>query len=371
MPEQMVTLKRTPLYAEHVKEGGKLIDFGGWEMPVQYTGVIEEHQAVRTGVGLFDVSHMGEITVKGAEAYAFVQHLIANDVGKISEGQILYTPMCYPDGGVVDDLLVYRFASDYFYLVVNAANTEKDFSWMKEQASRFAVELENISARTAQLALQGPAAEDVLQGMTDVDLSQIKYYRFVTGKIDDIPGLISRTGYTGEDGFEFYFAPEQAVRLWRRLLAAGEKKGIRPAGLGARDTLRLEAKLPLYGHELSRDISPLEAGIGMFVKLNKAENFIGREALIKQKEQGVPRKLVGLEMVERGIARAAYPIVKDGEEIGYVTSGSYAPTLHKNIALGLIQAKQAVIGEEVAVVIRNKPVSARIVPTPFYKREHQ
>lgn len=363
----MSELKRTPLYEEHVTAKAKVIDFGGWEMPVQYAGVIEEHLTVRAKAGLFDVSHMGEVDVRGKDALAFVQHLITNDVAKIADGQILYSPMCYPDGGIVDDLLVYRYDSEHFLLVINASNTDKDYAWMQEQVKGFAVELTNVSAQTAQLALQGPLAEQILQRITDIDLARIKYYWFQHGKVDGVPCLISRTGYTGEDGFEFYLAPEYAPQLWRKILETGKQEGVQPIGLGARDTLRFEARLPLYGNELSAEISPLEAGLGIFVKLNKDE-FMGKSVLAGQNEKGVSRKLVGLEMVERGIARSHYPIQKDGEEIGLVTSGSFAPSLNKNIALGLIRSDVAVMGNVLDVIIRGKAVKARIIPTPFYQR---
>ncbi|GAB6173533.1 glycine cleavage system aminomethyltransferase GcvT [Paradesulfitobacterium aromaticivorans] len=363
----MTELKRTPLYDEHVALKAKMVDFGGWEMPVQYAGVIEEHQTVRSKAGLFDVSHMGEIDVRGKDALSFVQHLITNDVDKIADTQILYSLMCYPNGGIVDDLLVYRYNPEHFYLVVNASNTDKDYAWIQEQAQGFDITLENISASTAQLAFQGPLAEKIMQRFSDVDLSQIKYYWFKHGKVDGVDCLISRTGYTGEDGFEIYFAPQYAPQLWRKILETGAPEGVQPIGLGARDTLRFEARLPLYGNELGAEITPLEAGLGFFVKLNK-EEFSGKEVLQEQKEKGVPRKLVGLEMIERGIARSHYPIHKDGEEVGFVTSGSFSPTLNKNIALGLIRADLAEVGSDLDVIIRNKPVKAKIIPTPFYKR---
>lgn len=363
----MTELKRTLLYEEHLAAKAKLIDFGGWEMPVQYTGVIEEHNTVRTKVGLFDVSHMGEVDVKGKDALAYVQNLITNDVTQIQNGQILYSPMCYPNGGIVDDLLVYRYDSEHFYIVVNASNTDKDYAWMIEHVKGYEVQLDNVSNQVAQLALQGPLAEKILQSLTTTDLSDIKYYWFKHGEIDGVSCLISRTGYTGEDGFEIYMTPEKAPELWRKLLEVGTPEGIQPIGLGARDTLRFEARLPLYGNELGPDISPLEAGIGFFVKFGK-EKFIGKEALEAQKEKGVPRKLVGLEMIERGIARSHYPLQKDGGEVGFVTSGSFSPTLNKNIALGLIRSDLAEWGSTLEVMIRGKAVKAKIIPTPFYKR---
>lgn len=363
----MAELKRTPLYEEHQAAKAKLIDFGGWEMPVQYAGVIEEHNTVRTKAGLFDVSHMGEVDVKGKDALPFVQNLITNDVTKIQDGQILYSPMCYPNGGIVDDLLVYRYGTEHFYIVVNASNTDKDYAWMLEQAKGYDVRLDNISAQVAQMAIQGPLAEKILQKLSSTDLSEIKYYWFKHGEVNGVSCLISRTGYTGEDGFEVYMPPDKAPELWRKILEVGAPEGIQPIGLGARDTMRFEAKLPLYGNELSSEISPLEAGIGFFVKLAK-EKFVGKEALEAQKEKGVPRKLVGLEMVERGIARSHYPIQKSGEEVGFITSGSFSPTLNKNIALGLIRADLAEVGSTFDVIIRGKAVKAQIIPTPFYKR---
>lgn len=363
----MVELKRTPLYEEHLATKAKLIDFGGWEMPVQYAGVIEEHNTVRTKAGLFDVSHMGEVDVKGKDALPFVQNLITNDVTKIQEGQILYSPMCYTNGGIVDDLLVYRYSTEHFYIVVNASNTDKDYAWMLEQTQGYDVQLENISAQVAQVAIQGPLAEQILQKLTSTDLSEIKYYWFKHGEVLGVPCLLSRTGYTGEDGFEVYMATDKASEIWRKILEAGKPEGIQPIGLGARDTLRFEAKLPLYGNELGSEISPLEAGIGFFVKLTK-EKFIGKEALEAQKEKGVPRKLVGLEMIDRGIARSHYPIQKNGEEVGFITSGSFSPTLNKNIALALVRADLAEMGSTCDVIIRGKAVKAQIIPTPFYKR---
>lgn len=363
----MAELKRTPLYEEHVAAKARMVDFGGWEMPVQYAGVIEEHLTVRSKAGLFDVSHMGEVEVRGPEALAFVQNLITNDVSKIANGQILYTPMCYADGGIVDDLLVYRYDPEHCLLVINASNTEKDYAWMQEQAKGFDVVLDNISDQTAQLAFQGPLAEMILQRLTEIDLSQIKYYWFQHGQVDGVDCLISRTGYTGEDGFEIYFAPEYAPQLWQKILTAGEAEGAQPIGLGARDTLRFEARLPLYGNELGAEISPLEAGLGIFVKMDK-EGFVGKDVLQAQKAAGVPRKLVGLEMIERGIARSHYPIQKEGQEVGFVTSGSFAPSLNKNVALGLVRADLAVIGDTLDVMIRGKEVKAQIIKTPFYKR---
>jgi len=363
----MTELKRTSLFAEHQKLGAKLIDFGGWEMPVQYVGVIEEHKTVRSKAGLFDVSHMGEIEIKGEDSLPFLQYLLTNDVSHIADNQIQYSLMCYPEGGVVDDVLIYRFHPEHFLLVVNASNTDKDFAWLESQAQSYKVQLKNRSQDYAQMALQGPLAQQILQKLTSMDLTQVKYYWFEEGEVASVPCLLSRTGYTGEDGFEVYCSPEQASYLWQKILETGREEGVMPIGLGARDTLRFEARLPLYGNEIGPDITPLEAGLGNFVKFTKGD-FLGRDALLKQKEKGVPRKLVGLEMIERGIARSHYPLQKEGKEIGFVTSGSYAPTLNKNIALGLIAAEYAQLGETLEVMIRGKAVKAQIVPSQFYKR---
>lgn len=364
----MTKLKRTPLYEAHIEAGAKVIDFGGWEMPVQYVGILEEHYTVRARAGLFDVSHMGEINVQGPQALDMVNMLITNDATKLADGQILYTPMCYEHGGIVDDLLIYRHQQEHFLLVVNASNIDKDFAWMEQLAQDYNVKLENISSQIAQLAFQGPLAEKILQRISNVNLSEIKYYWFTHGKVAGVECLISRTGYTGEDGFEMYFPPQFAVLLWEEILKTGKEEGAEPIGLGARDTLRFEACLPLYGNELGEDISPLEAGLGSFVKLDKSA-FTGKQALAAQRAAGVPRKSVGIEMIDRGIPRSHYPLAVDGREIGFVTSGSFSPTLEKNIGLGLIDAKEAEIGKEIEVVVRGKGVKARIIKKPFYKRE--
>lgn len=364
----MTELKRTPLYPVYAEYGGKTIDFGGWELPVQFSGILDEHEAVRTRAGLFDVSHMGEIEVKGSDALANIQQWITNDASKIEIGQAMYSPMCYPDGGCVDDLLVYRLQADRYLLVVNAANIDKDYEWVKQNA-KGDVEITNLSPQIAQLAVQGPSAEKILQKLTEFDLSAIKYYWFAQEvPVGGLRCLVSRTGYTGEDGFELYVAAEHAADLWRKILDTGKEEGIVPTGLGARDTLRFEAKLPLYGQEISASISPLEAGLGMFVKLDKGD-FIGRAALARQKEEGPKRKLVGFEMVERGIPRSHYEVQVDGRKIGEVTTGTMGPTVKKNIGLALIETEYAKIGQELDVIIRSKPVKGVIVKTPFYKRD--
>ncbi len=361
-------LKKTPLNEKHRLLGAKMVDFGGWEMPVQYSGILEEHRAVRGKAGLFDVSHMGEIDVQGPDALILVNKVITNDAAKLAVKQILYSPMVYENGGVMDDLLVYKLAEDHYYLVVNASNTEKDFQWLLENTEKLNVQVANISAHTAQIAIQGPKAEVILQKLTDYNLNSLKYYRFDFAKVDGVAGLVSRTGYTGEDGFEIYAGPEFAGQMWEKILDAGKDEGILPIGLGARDTLRFEAGLPLYGQELSPEITPWEAGLGLFVKLDK-EDFIGKAALVKQKQEGLTRRLIGFEMVERGIPRSHYPIAVNGQEIGWVSSGSYAPSLDKNIGLGFVDAQFALLGAEIEVVIRGKGVKAKVVKTPFYKRE--
>ncbi len=363
-------LKRTPLYEIHRSLGGKLIDFGGWELPVQYSGIIEEHQGVRTTAGLFDVSHMGEITVKGKDAEGFLQKLVTNDISKAKDFQVVYSPVCYPDGGIVDDLLVYKYDSGNYLLVVNASNTDKDFTWILENAEG-EVELENVSEAYAQIAVQGPRAEAVLQKLTDFDLAGIRFYHFNPEIIlAGVNTMVSRTGYTSEDGFEIYFPSEHAVRLWGKLMEAGREDGLLPAGLGARDTLRFEAALPLYGQEISGDISPLEAGLGKFVKLDKA-GFIGKEALEGQKEKGVQRKLVGFEMLDRGIPRSHYDVQADGISIGFVTTGSYSPTLEKNIGMALIDSRYAAEGNEIDIVIRGRALKGKVVKIPFYSKKYK
>lgn len=363
----MGELKRTPLFESYAKYGGKTIDFGGWELPVQFSSIKEEHEAVRTKAGLFDVSHMGEILISGSDSLAFLQTLLTNDVSKIKEGQAQYTAMCYEDGGTVDDLLTYKMDDTHYMLVVNASNIEKDFEWI--QKNQFGdVTLENASEQYGLLALQGPLAETVLQRMTDEDLSSIKPFRFKQNvSIAGQTALISRTGYTGENGFEIYADPEAIKVLWDEILAEGKEDGVLPTGLGARDTLRFEACLALYGQELSKDISPLEAGIGFVVKLNK-EDFIGKQALADQKENGVPRKLIGIEMVDKGIPRHGYPVYMNNNKIGEITTGTQSPTLKKNIGLALISSEFAEIGIELEVEIRNKRLKAKTVETPFYKR---
>jgi aminomethyltransferase len=363
------TLKRTPLYEVHKALGARLVEFGGWEMPVQYSGILDEHRAVRERAGLFDVSHMGEFRVEGEGALAFLQALVPNDVSRLAENQALYSQICRPDGGTLDDLLIYRRGAGHYMIVVNAGTMPKDWGWFTSQvAGRDDVVLTNISDETALLALQGPFASQILQPLTDTSLSEISYYHCRPGAVAGIECLISRTGYTGEDGFELYCAPASAVTLWHTLLEAGRLSGLLPAGLGARDTLRLEAGFCLYDHELTEEITPLEAGLGWSVKLNKEADFIGKQALVEEKANGLRRKLVGIELRDRGVPRAGYPIVKDGERIGTVTSGTMCPTLGRAAAMGYVPPAVAQIGTEIAVDVRGKLLPAVIVPLPFYKR---
>lgn len=364
-------MKKTPLYESHIKRGGKIIEFGQWLMPVQYTGIIEEHEQVRKAAGLFDVSHMGEILVTGPDATSFIQKLITNDIESAKDGQIVYSPMCYPTGGTVDDLLVYKFSGEMYLLIVNANNTNKDFEWMLENLEGRA-DVKNVSDDYAQLAIQGPKAQEILQKITSCPLHEIKFFRFTECVLPDgIKAIVSRTGYTGEDGFEIYIPTENAVLLWDKLLEVGADDGLVPVGLGARDTLRLEAALPLYGNELDSDITPLEAGLERFVKLNK-ESFIGREALLSQYQSGIKRKLAGFEMLEKGIPRNRYSVQKEGKIIGYVTSGSFSPSLKKSIGLALVESAYAEKGAELDIVIRGRPVRAVCVPIPFcFKKYHK
>ncbi len=365
----MSELKQTPLFPLYGKYGAKTIDFGGWDLPVQFEGILREHEAVRTAAGLFDVSHMGEFIVEGEGAEDFLQRMTTGDVAKLASGQAQYSLMCYSDGGVVDDLLVYKKAEGSYMLVVNASNIDKDFEWLSKHLEG-AVTLVNVSDETALLALQGPRAEAVLQRLTDVPLGELKPFRFIDqAPIGDVNALVSRTGYTGEDGFELYVRSEDAASLWEQLLEIGQDEGLVPIGLGARDTLRFEARLPLYGQELSASISPLEAGLGFFVKLEGKGDFIGRDALVRQKAAGVPRKLVGIEMIERGIPRSHYPVGIGDSVIGEVTTGTQSPTLKKNVGLALILSEYAQPGTRLWVEIRGKRVEAEVVKTPFYSRK--
>lgn len=363
--------KRTSLYNAHQRCGGKVIDFAGWALPVQYQGLTAEHEAVRTNAGIFDVSHMGEVEVKGAQATAFVQNLVTNDVAAMNENQVIYGMMCYPNGGIVDDLLVYKHTNDFYLLVINASNVEKDFQWMKDNVGNYDVELKNISEDVSEIAFQGPKAEEVLQELTDTKLSEIAFFYFKTDvKIAGRSCLVSRTGYTGEDGFEIYMPHQDAEHVWDKILEAGKDKGVMPTGLGCRDTLRFEANLPLYGNELSPEITPLEAGFGMFVKLGKP-NFIGKEALEKQKAEGLKRKIVGFEMEGPGIPRHGYEVLSEGKIIGFVTTGYYSPTLKKNIGLAMVDIAHSELGSSIDIQIRKNTSKAKVVSRKFYNKNYK
>ena len=360
-------LKRTPLYPIHKTLGARLVDFAGWEMPVSFAGVMDEHMSVRQKAGLFDVSHMGEFEVKGRGAEALLQSLTPNDVSRLQNGQAHYSALTTESGCFVDDLLVYRQAENDYLLVVNAANIDKDFAWV-EQHCKGEVFLRNVSDDYALMALQGPQSTTILSALTDVDLSGMKYYRFAEGEVLGVKATVSRTGYTGEDGFEIMIEADKAEKVALELLERGAASGLSPIGLAARDTLRLEAKMALYGNDIDATHSVLEADLGWIIKWQKGD-FIGRDALLQQKEQGISRKLVGFEMVDRGIARRDYPVFVDGKPSDIVTSGSFAPFLKKNIGLAYLPTEASQEGSELEVEIRGRRAKARVVPTPFYKRE--
>ena len=361
-------MRKTPLNAVHRASGAKMVPFGGWDMPVEYSGLISEHLAVRKAAGLFDVSHMGEFEVEGPGALPFLQRVTANNVAKLADGQAQYSALPMPSGAPVDDVIVYRRAADRYLLVVNAGNIEKDFRWLQEQGPQD-LELKNRSDAYALIALQGPRAQEILQPLTTLDLGALKYYHFADVEVDSRPVTVSRTGYTGEDGFEIFVPPAQVEAFWKRLLDAGGEKGLVPAGLGARDTLRLEARMCLYGQDMDETTSLIEAGLGWIVSLDEAKgDFPGRTVLAEQKKNGPPRKLVGFEVTGRGIARHGYPVIVHDQRVGEVTSGTYAPFLQKNIGLCYVPAARAAVGTELAIDIRERKVPARVVPTPFYKR---
>lgn len=360
-------MKKTALYEEHLALGAKIVEFAGFLMPLNYGSSIEEHNAVRTAVGIFDVSHMGEFTIEGDEALNYVQFVTCNDVSKLSKFQVHYNAFLTERGTFVDDLLVYKKGDKEYFLVVNAANTEKDFKWITSK-NRFNAEAKNISDQISQIAIQGPLSQELMQNFVGFPLETIKYYRFTQTEVASMPAILSRTGYTGEDGFEVYISNEDAPKLWKLLLKEGEKYGIRPCGLVARDTLRLEAKMALYGNDIDDQHTPLEAGLEWIVKLDKGE-FIGRDVLVKQKEEGVKRVLCGFEMVEPGVPRHNYDVYIGQEKVSTVTSGSYAPFLKKNIGLCYLPVEYSKIGQEIDILIRDKRVKAQVVPTPFYKRK--
>jgi aminomethyltransferase len=361
-------IRKTPLNEIHRSLGARMVEFARWDMPVQYAGPIPEHLAVREAAGLFDVSHMGEVEVQGRGATDFVDHITANDVRGLDDNQAHYTLLLNETGGIVDDLLVYRIADDHYLLVVNAGTTEKDFEWIRSHAGEFDCEVTNTSDSYAQIAIQGPAAERILQKLTPTMLDRIAGFWSQRTLVDGVRTRVSRTGYTGEDGFEIYCASEDAPHIWNRLLDVGAPDGLVPCGLAARNTLRLESKMPLYGHDIDDATSPLEAGLGWVVKLDKGD-FVGRDALVRQKAEGLARRLVGFEVLDRAPARDGYAIVKDGVRVGTVTSGSPAPYLKKNIGLVYLPVEHAKVGTDIGVEIRGRVVPAVVVKTPFYKRE--
>jgi len=360
-------LLKTPLNSVHRALGARMVDFGGWDMPVQYSSIIEEHNTVRKAVGLFDVSHMGEIEIRGRHALELVNSVTTNNAAKLQIGQVHYSGLMYETGCFVDDILVHKVADDHYFLCVNASNQDKDYEHIRAHNHFSETTVENAGPRYAQLAVQGPKGLAVLQKLTPVDLASIRYYWFCDGEVSGRPARIARTGYTGEDGFEIYVAPEEAAARWHELLAAGAEFGIKPCGLGARNTLRMEAGMALYGHEIDASITPLEAGLAWIVKFDKGD-FLGRGVLEKQKAEGIKRKLCGFEMRGRGIGRDGYEIHVDGALAGWVTSGGPAPFLNKNIGMCYLPTALSEPGRTIQIMIRNQPVEAITIPTPFYKR---
>jgi glycine cleavage system T protein (aminomethyltransferase) len=359
-------LKRTPLYREHVAAGARMVPFGGWEMPVQYTGIVEEHRTTRGAAGLFDVSHMGEFEVEGPGALAALQHLTTNDVASLQVGQIQYSVLCYDNGTIVDDLTVYRLGNDRYMITVNAGNIDKDWAHVTKSTGHVTdARWRNASEGTGLIAVQGPNAEAIVGRLADRDVTAIGYYRFERGNVADVPTLISRTGYTGEDGFELYAPADGTAQLWKGLLAAGRAEGAVPVGLGARDTLRLEMKYALYGNDIDETTNALEAGLGWVVKPAKGD-FIGRTALERVRAEGVRRRLVGIEMVDKAVARHGYPVKHDGREVGIVTSGSYGPSVDKYIGIAYVETALAPVGTALEVEIRGQGKAARVARTPFH-----
>ncbi len=358
------SLRVTPLHSVNRAAGARIVDFGGWKMPLYYNSIIDEHKAVRRSAGLFDVSHMGEIDIQGPDALETVQRLTTNDIKKLKNEMVQYSVMCNNNGGIIDDLLVYMLARDHYMLCVNASNTEKDFDWIQKNKVGD-TKVRDISRDISQLAVQGSNSEKTLQVLTDIDLSAIRYYRFRKGKVDEVDAIISRTGYTGEDGFEIYFDSTHSVRLWKSILDAGAGFGIKPVGLGARDILRIEMKYPLYGNDMCDTTSPLEAGLGWIVKPDKGD-FIGKDAILRERNEGVKRRLIGFVMTERGIARPHYKIYNKGREVGEVTSGTFSPSLNKAIGIGYVNVDCSGTGEELEIEIRGKRIKGEVVSTPFY-----
>jgi aminomethyltransferase len=357
--------KRTPLYDVHVQSGARMVEFAGWDMPVQYSGLLDEHEAVRTRAGLFDVSHMGEVVFRGPKALEALNRIFTNDLTKVADGQAQYGCLCREDGGIVDDVVVYRRSAEDLLVCVNAGNRQKDFEWLRDHAG--GAQVANESDDWAQIALQGPRAQAILQPLTAADLSKLKAFRFTEGKVTGVPCTIARTGYTGEDGFELFCRSSDGVRLWKALVEAGKPEGLVPAGLGARDTLRLEVAYRLYGSDMDDATTPLEAGLGWVVKFDKGD-FIGRDAMLRQKERGLPRKLVGFVLTDPGIARHGFDVLHDGEKAGIVTSGTRSPTLKTSIGLAFVPPSLAAEGSTFAVDVRGRPASAQVVKTPFYTR---
>ncbi len=366
----MTELKRTPLYETHLALGGRMVEFGGWEMPVQYSGILDEHNTVRNAAGLFDIDHMGQFEVTGPDALEFLQHLFSSDLSTLEFAEAKYAILCYADGTVVDDTFVYKFpgatkrSRPWYMVVVNASNREKDFKWLDAHRVGYKAEMRDISDEFYMLAFQGPKAEQVLQRLEPFDLSEIKYHHARQFGIENERGILARTGYTGEDGFELFVPASHGKHVWDAILEAGKPEGVKPIGLGARDSLRFEAKMPLYGHEIDAHTTPIQAALGWACDMNK--DFIGRDVLLKEKLEGPARKLVGFEMIDRGIARKDYPICKDAKPIGVVTTGMFSPTLQKNIGMGFVAPEFAKIGTEFEVVVRDRPLKARVIKTPFY-----
>jgi len=360
-------IKKTPLNRVHREAGARMVSFSGWDMPVQYTGVIDEHLAVRTHAGIFDVSHMGEVEVSGREALDFLQHVTCNDVARLAPGRIQYSALTTPEGTFVDDLLVHKMGEDDYWLVINAGNTPKDVDWLRYHAKGYDLRLDDVSDRWCQIALQGPRSQEILKSLTDVPLAAIKYYGFVRGEVAGVPCIVSRTGYTGEDGFELYGPPESAEKLWYAVLGAGAPHGCVPAGLAARDTLRLEAKMALYGNDIDDTTTVLEADLGWILKIEKGD-FLGRDALARQKSEGLTRMLVGFETEGRAIARHGHKAMSQGTQVGTVTSGTFAPFLKKNIGLVYLPIALTQPGSRFEIDIRGRMEPAVVVPTPFYKR---
>lgn len=362
--------KRTPLYDEHVNLGARMTDFAGFDMPVQYEGIVQEHLAVRERAGLFDLSHMGQIKVTGSGAAAFLEWAFTNNIANLSPGRARYSPLCRPDGGIIDDVIVYRQA-DGFLVIANAANVAKDMDWLEQlrndgdsPVAADEVTIDDLSAGRGILALQGPKAEQILRRLTDADLSSVRPFQFVEDDVAGRPALISRTGYTGEDGFELYIDADDALPLWRGLMEAGEEDGLVPVGLGARDTLRLEMRFPLYGNDINDETTPLEAGLDFTVKLNK-DAFVGKEVLAKQRAEGISRKLIGFKMLERGIPRNGYALFKGDEQVGHVTSGSLSPSLGEPVGMGYVDAAHAAAGTELSLEVRGRRIPIRIVDGRF------